>query len=308
MKERGIDYPTAYNTPHLDPDTMRPYRPTFELNKYTLLGPIGETRLLQPPGQGADAPPSTLYLASEAELQKVIKKALDKQFEKPVSMNELKQHSSKAVNLIRVTEIIREKFSNDTCLHFKYDLIPEDALVRAPEIQHNQNSIDSSQRTFFSLEDLSTLITEFCPSKLKKVTPARKVMVYNARQRLRNYDNSQTDLTQDHYAQNYFHPDTCRLPVSYLFKKKEDYEFLVFNKVKRAYLNISWEETRSSWCKDFGHKQQGFSSTLQMINACVSGPSSLRTHLLEHWLHAGGFMTYLAFSQPYNRFNCDWLR
>ena len=31
MKERGIVYPTAYNTPHLDPDTMRPYRPTFEL-------------------------------------------------------------------------------------------------------------------------------------------------------------------------------------------------------------------------------------------------------------------------------------
>jgi hypothetical protein len=80
MKERGIHYPTAYNTPHLDPNTMRPYRPTFEYDKYTRLGPIGETRLLQPPGQGADAPPSTLYLASEPELQKVIKTAIDKQF------------------------------------------------------------------------------------------------------------------------------------------------------------------------------------------------------------------------------------
>ena len=45
-----------------------------------------------------------------------------------------------------------------------------------------------------------------------------------------------------------------------------------------------------------------------MLNACVSGPSSLRTHLLEHWLHVGGFSTYLVFSQPYNESNCDWLR
>jgi hypothetical protein len=49
-------------------------------------------------------------------------------------MNELKQHSGKAVDLVRVTQIIREKFSTDTCKHFKHDLIPEDALVRAPEI------------------------------------------------------------------------------------------------------------------------------------------------------------------------------
>jgi len=44
-----------------------------------------------------------------------------------------------------------------------------------------------------------------------------------------------------------------------------------------------------------------------MLNAMVSGPSSLRTQLLEHWLFPGGFMTYLAFAQPFNPGVFEWL-
>ena len=50
------------------------------------------------------------------------------------------------------------------------------------------------------------MLTEFCPSKGKKVNPARKVMIFNARNRLRNYDDSEVELTQDHYVPNFFKP------------------------------------------------------------------------------------------------------
>lgn len=65
------------------------------------------------------------------------------------------------------------------------------------------------------------------------MAPARKLMIYNARNRLRNYEDSEVSLTQDHYVPNFFNTGDFIWSGEYLDTDEFVVEDFVFNKVKR---------------------------------------------------------------------------
>ena len=57
-----------------------------------------------------------------------------------------------------------------------------------------------------------------------------------------------------------------------------------------------WDEN-AQWCTLFGKSQTFAGTFLPMVNNCLSGPASLRTHLFENWLYPGSLVLWLMCSQ-----------
>ena len=68
---------------------------------------------------------------------------------------------------------------------------------------------------------------------------------------------------------------------------------LTYNNQVAAKGLANWEET-ANWCQDFGGPSRFCGTMMPMINACISGPASLRTHLLQNWQFPGALAVYLA--------------
>jgi len=59
----------------------------------------------------------------------------------------------------------------------------------------------------------------------------------------------------------------------------------------------NWNDS-AQWCQDFGGQQKFTGSLLIMINNCISGPASPRTHLLQNWQFGGALVLHLMAFLP----------
>ena len=73
---------------------------------------------MQPPGQPADAAPKAYYLAEDEVLVDLVHQSLAAMFEHPVPLDTMVQYGYSSIQLVRLAELLRDQYSNDTCKHF----------------------------------------------------------------------------------------------------------------------------------------------------------------------------------------------